>query len=364
MTIYMGLMSGTSMDGIDAAVIEVETQRLIGGLTRPYDQDVRDQLMTVASGIAVTPAKLWQLHTVLGRQFAAAANDLLQLTNLKAHEVTAIGSHGQTICHDATAAIPYTIQLGCPHMISELTGITVVADFRTRDLVIGGQGAPFAPLYHHALFAASYPALAIVNIGGISNVTFVSQDEPTSGYDIGPGNCLMDEWIHQQKNKGYDDNGAYAASGTVIPALLSDMLADDYFKLPYPKSICKSYFSLNWLQAFLKPEYAPQDVQASLLALTAHTIAEAILASDYPIQRVAICGGGAHNNALLYKMRDLLPNVVITSTKELGIDADFLEAMMFAWLAHQTLNKTPLDLSHITGAKKPAILGAIYPASL
>ncbi len=360
MTIYMGLMSGTSMDGIDAALIDVETHRLIGGLTRPYDTEVRDQLMAIATGMAVTPAYLWQLHTLLGRQFAAAANDLLRLTKLSVHDVTAIGSHGQTISHDAAAHIPYTIQLGCPHTISELTGLTVVADFRTRDMVIGGQGAPFAPLYHQALFAGGHPALAVVNMGGIANVTFISKDAPTSGYDTGPGNCLMDAWIQLHKHQSFDAGGAYASSGEVIPELLSAMLADDYFKLEPPKSICKSYFSIDWLQAFLKPNYAPQDVQASLLALTAQTTVDAILTTPRAVQCVALCGGGAHNTALLHELRTLLPQVKVLNTQDLGVDPDFLEAMMFAWLAHQSLTATRLDLSHITGAGKPAILGAIY----
>lgn len=360
MTIYMGLMSGTSMDGIDAALIDVETHRLIGGLTRPYDTEVRDQLLAIAPGMAVPPADLWQLHTLLGRQFAAAANDLLRLTKLSARDVTAIGSHGQTISHDAAAQIPYTIQLGCAHTISELTGLTVVADFRTRDMVIGGQGAPFAPLYHQALFASTYPALAVVNMGGIANVTFISKDAPTSGYDTGPGNCLMDAWIQLHKQQSYDAGGAYALSGVVIPELLCAMLADGYFKLEPPKSICKSYFSIDWLQDFLKPNYAPQDVQASLLALTAQTTADAILTAPRAIQCVALCGGGAHNTTLLKELRALLPQVEVLSTQDLGVDPDFLEAMMFAWLAHQSLTETRLDLSHITGAGKPAILGAIY----
>lgn len=360
MSIYLGLMSGTSMDGIDAALIEVTTHRLLGGITRAYSQEAYDLVQAVMTAPAVTLAQVWQLHALLGIEFAAAANQLLKQCRYDPKLVTAIGSHGQTIRHDVACVAPYTIQLACPHTIAEATGITVVADFRTRDMVLGGQGAPLAPLYHQALFATAEPSLAVVNIGGIANITFLPQQGVTYGYDVGPGNCLMDAWIERQLGKKYDQDGAYAAQGHVIPELLQAMLADEYFHLPHPKSICKTYFSLTWLQQWLRPEHAPQDVQASLLALTAHCIAQTIIDSQVAIQRLALCGGGAHNQALLASLKQALPHIQVHNTQDLGINPDFLEAMMFAWLAHQTLTDTHLDLSHITGARKPAILGAIY----
>jgi anhydro-N-acetylmuramic acid kinase len=217
-------------------------------------------------------------------------------------------------------------------------------------------------LYHQEVFGQDATPLAVVNLGGIANMTVLSQRIQTYGYDLGPGNCLMDAWIQKQLGQPYDRNGAYAAQGVVIPELLEGLLTDDYFQLPYPKSVCKSYFSLAWLQRWLRPNYAAQDVQATLLALTVKTIVQALNMNVLPIQRLAVCGGGAHNQAVLGHLRRWLPEVLVKSTKDLGVDPDFLEAMMFAWLAHQTLTGTPLDLTHITGAMKPTILGAIYPA--
>lgn len=362
MSIYLGLMSGTSMDGIDAALIDVTTHRLLGGISRAYSQEAYDRVQAVMTAPMVTLAQIWQLHALLGKEFAVTANELLKQCQYDPKSVTAIGSHGQTIRHDVATVAPYTVQLACPHTIADATGITVVADFRTRDIVVGGQGAPLAPLYHQALFGTAGSSLAVVNVGGIANITFLSQPGMTYGYDVGPGNCLMDAWIEQQLGKKYDQDGDYAARGHVIPELLQTMLTDAYFDLPHPKSICKTYFSLTWLQQWLKPSYAPPDVQATLLALTAHCIAQTIRDTQVVIQRLALCGGGAHNQALLASLKQALPHVEVHSTQDLGIDPDFLEAMMFAWLAHQTLSDTYLDLSHITGARKPVILGAIYKA--
>ena len=362
MSIYLGLMSGTSMDGIDAALVDVTTHRLLGGLTKAYSPEVYDRIQNLMIAETITLPQVWQLNTLIGKQFGDAANDLLQQCGYDCKAVTAIGSHGQTILHDVVAATPYTIQLACPHTIAEATGLTVVADFRTRDVVLGGKGAPFAPLYHQEVFGQDATPLAVVNLGGIANMTVLSQRIQTYGYDLGPGNCLMDAWIQKQLGQPYDRNGAYAAQGVVIPELLEGLLTDDYFQLPYPKSVCKSYFSLAWLQRWLRPNYAAQDVQATLLALTVKTIVQALNMNVLPIQRLAVCGGGAHNQAVLGHLRRWLPEVLVKSTKDLGVDPDFLEAMMFAWLAHQTLTGTPLDLTHITGAMKPTILGAIYPA--
>lgn len=360
MTIYLGLMSGTSMDGIDAALVDVETHQLLGGLTQAYSQEAYDKIQMLMTGDNISLAQIWQLNTLLGKEFAGAANALLQQSQYEHTAVVAIGSHGQTIQHDVSATTPYTIQLACPHTIAELTKLPVVADFRTRDLVVGGQGAPFAPLYHQALFGRSNEALAIVNIGGIANITFLSPKKPSYGYDTGPGNCLSDLWVQAQLGKKYDEYGGYAALGQIIPDLLRALLADPYLHLPHPKSICKSYFSLAWLQEKLKPIYEPQDVQATLLELTAQTIVQAVLNSETSVQYLGMCGGGAHNLRLLQRIQTLLPQIKVNSTQDLGVDPDFLEAMMFGWLAHQTLSGIPMDLRHITGASKPAILGAIY----
>lgn len=362
MSLFIGLMSGTSMDGIDAALVDVHHHRLLGGLTRSYSPLARQHLNQILTQSVIEPRALIQLHTILGREFAEAALQLLDQTHTMAKAVTAIGSHGQTICHDAFADIPYTLQLGCPHTIAEQTGITVVADFRTRDMVLGGQGAPFAPLYHRQLFQSIAESVSVVNIGGIANLTVLTPDKPVIGYDIGPGNCLMDAWIARHQEARFDLGGAWAASGQVIESLLAQLLADDFFQQLPPKSIGKEYFSLSWLsERFAINRYPPQDVQATLLALTATLISRACQAHAPQATHLLVCGGGVHNQTLLKSIQAHLPAYQVVNTAQFGVDPDFLEAMMFAWLASQTLAHHALDLQWITGASKPAVLGAIYP---
>ncbi|MDP3704667.1 MAG: anhydro-N-acetylmuramic acid kinase [Legionellaceae bacterium] len=363
MKLYIGLMSGTSMDGIDAALVDVVDNRLIAGITRPYSQDTRLRLGAVLCGERLLPSALSQLNTVLGVAFAAAVQELLTTTDVSLADVIAIGSHGQTICHDALADIPYTIQLGCPHTISELTGMTVVADFRTRDMVLGGKGAPYAPLYHQVLFGHWADAIAVVNVGGIANITSFTVDKQVSGYDTGPGNCLMDTWVRLHLQTAYDVDGVWASTGKVISPLLDALLSDTYFQQSSPKSIGKEYFSLGWLTPYLQANYKAEDVQATLLTLTATSIARAVKHQTVQPTRLAVCGGGAHNQELLRVLKAQLPGVDVGSTQSLGVNPDYLEAMMFAWLADKTITHTPLDLSSITGSRKSAILGAIYPYS-
>ncbi|CAM2899111.1 anhydro-N-acetylmuramic acid kinase [Legionella worsleiensis] len=360
MSLYIGLMSGTSMDGIDAALVDLPSNRLEFGITQQYSDELKRQLDDVVSGNLLSLAALCQLNTLIGREFAFAVNKLLHETKISPKVIKAIGSHGQTVCHDSTSAIPYTLQLGCGHTISSLTGITVVADFRTRDMVNGGQGAPFAPLYHHELFASVDSQTSLVNIGGISNVTFIHPNQPTRGWDIGPGNCLMDAWIMRHLHKPYDAEGSWSQKGKVIEPLLSQLLNDSFFSLPSPKSIGKEYFSLSWLDKYLDDDYKPVDIQATLLALTARAIANTIRCHE-ETKQVYLCGGGAHNTHLLQTLADLLPHVRVSSIADAGYSPDYLEAMMFAWLAAKTLDKIPVNLTSITGAKKLALLGAIYP---
>lgn len=363
MALYIGLMSGTSMDGVDAVLVDLSTNQCIYGLTRPYSIEAKRFLDDVLNSTTIGLATLSQLNTLLGREFAVSVLLLLEKANCRAQDVVAIGSHGQTICHDATADIPYTVQVACPHTIAQLTGIRVVADFRTRDLVVGGQGAPFAPLYHQELFAKRKAPMAVVNIGGISNVTFLDESNITRGYDIGPGNCLMDAWINQTLKQPYDNNGAWGASGDVIQLLLSELLDDPFFKLPSPKSIGKEYFSLSWLLPKLQVNYRPVDVQATLCELTATTISSAIKDhSDRP-SSVVICGGGVHNGALLNALQRHFDQSSVVSSALFGVNPDFIEAMLFAWLAEKAIHEIPLDLMSLTGATQPVILGAIYPAS-
>lgn len=361
MALYIGLMSGTSMDGVDVVLVDVATHQCVAGLTRPYTNNARVFLDEVLRAESVALGTLTQLSGVLGREFGQAAIELLAQAQVEAKDIVAIGSHGQTICHDAAAHIPYTVQLGCPHTIAEMTGIRVVADFRTRDMVVGGQGAPFAPLYHQALFGHHTLPLTVVNIGGIANVTFLEPSQPPRGYDTGPGNCLMDVWIREIQAKPYDADGAWAGSGVVIQPLLLKMLSDPYFQQKPPKSLGKEYFSYDWLTAKLSHNEAPQDVQATLLELTAMTIAEAICQQIKKPAQVILCGGGVHNRVLHRAIQRHLNGSHVISSADLGIDPDFIEAMMFAWFAEKTIHNEPLDMTALTGAKKSVVLGAIYP---
>lgn len=364
MKLFIGLMSGTSMDGIDAALVDVESNRFIDGITRPYSGYVQTLLRNVMNGQLHSLMSISQLNTLIGKEFALAVDDLLFRNESLKRDIIAIGSHGQTICHDSFAKIPYTVQLGCAHEIAEHTGFTTVADFRTRDMVVGGQGAPFAPIYHQALFKDMQLPLALINIGGIANITYLGDDNIVKGHDIGPGNCLMDEWIDRHLGKRFDDNGEWAESGHVIPALLEQMLSDSYFQRQLPKSIGKEYFSMDWLARFLHDDYAINDIQATLLKLTGITIVSAVRQLTQSPKQVLICGGGVHNRQLIKIIEQELGDLPVKSTTELAVNADYLEAMMIAWLAEKTINNVALDMSAITGAQRKTVLGVIYPAGI
>lgn len=360
MALYVGLMSGTSMDGIDAALVDVSSNRLIHGITKQYSDQVRLSLSALMNQQELTLPALCQLNTLIGREFAAATLQLLTEAQVSAQAVVAIGSHGQTVCHDAEATVPYTLQLGCAHTISSYTGIQVVADFRTRDLVHGGQGAPFAPLYHQELLAQQKKNSAVVNVGGISNVTFIGPERATCGWDVGPGNCLLDAWILRHHRQSFDAHGAWSRQGRVIAPLLQQLLADSFFQKKAPKSIGKEYFSLQWLEQYILDSYQAVDVQATLLRLTATPIIEAISAEP-PVEQLYLCGGGVHNEHLLQTLSSLLPHIKVSSIQDIGVNPDYLEAMMFAWLAAQTVHSKSVDLRAITGTREPIILGALYP---
>jgi anhydro-N-acetylmuramic acid kinase len=354
-------MSGTSMDGIDVALVDLPSNKLVSGIIKKYSAEVQQKIQQVSEGKDFSLAEICQLNTLIGREFAGAVFQLLEEAKIPAEQIQAIGSHGQTVCHDAYATIPYTLQLGCGHTIATLTNITVVADFRTRDLVNGGQGAPFAPIYHQQLFAKPDQQVAVVNIGGIANITVLDPNAKILGWDLGPGNCLMDAWIKKQLGKSYDEAGEWAKKGKVIEPLLRDLLSDPFVCLEPPKSIGKEYYSLAWLANYLIPDYQAVDVQATLLAFTAHCIANSILSLQLStMKQLYLCGGGSHNRHLITTLSHLLPEVTVLSTESIDINPDYLEAMMFAWLASQTINQKPIALSSITGSKSPQILGAIY----
>lgn len=356
----LGLMSGTSMDGIDCALVD-QSNQFVAGMTRPYSDDLSIRLKKACDAEAISICELMALNRLVGQAFAEAVLSFLQTNNLSKDDILVIGSHGQTIAHDSVASIPYTLQIGCPHTIAQMSKIPVIADFRTRDMVVGGQGAPFAPWYHEQIFKHLEQPMAVVNVGGIANISYLCS-ETTIGYDVGPGNALMDQWIQRHLGLAYDEGGQLAASGVLIPKLLSALLEDDYFHRPLPKSIGKEYFSLDWLCHYLTGNEAIADVQKTLLYLTAYAIQKALIQLNKPIKKLIVCGGGVHNLQLMRCLKDLLAPIPLQSSNEYSVSPDYMEAMMMAWLARQSYEHRFIDMSMITGAQTNTILGAYYPA--
>lgn len=364
--LFIGLMSGTSMDGIDAALVRFEDGRieLVASHSHPWPAPLIQDIRQAAENGSVRLDHLGQLDAAAGEQFAAAATALLERSGISADAVMAIGSHGQTLCHGPQAEYPYTLQIGDPNRIAEGTGITTVADFRRRDIAAGGQGAPLVPAFHHAYLHSPDENRVVVNIGGIANITLLPADaaRPVSGYDTGPGNCLMDNWTRLHRGQPYDTAGSWAAEGQLQPELLWQLLDDPYFRLPAPKSTGIEYFSLEWLRPHLADNITPADVQATLAGLTARSIADAVRRSQPDTDRLLVCGGGIHNQRLMLLLDIELPGLRIASTANYGLDPDWVEAMAFAWLARQTLRGNPGNSPAVTGAQGPRVLGGIYPA--
>lgn len=366
--LYIGMMSGTSVNSIDAVVVDLSTPQLqlIAIHEHPIPEAIRIETLRHMQPQANEMHTLYVLDHQFGHLFAQAALALLTQAELTAQQIRAIGSHGQTIRHYPFPPIPYTIQIGDPNIIAAQTGITTVADFRRRDIANGGQGAPLAPLFHAHLFSTTEENRAIVNIGGIANVTLLPKgiQQAQLGFDTGPGNGLLDSWIHLHLNQTYDKNGAWAAQGNVIPKLLTLLLSHPYFKQPAPKSTGRDHFHLTWLQQIIATAgYAtanPVDIQSTLIELTAISITEAIQHLPLSVNRIILCGGGVHNSYLVHRIQALADPIPVHRTDEFGIPADWLEAELFAWLAQQAINQRPLDFTKITGASKPAILGGIY----
>lgn len=367
--LYIGLMSGTSADAIDAALVDLETHpRLLDHFSLPLPENLRSrltQLQTPMSGELDLAGELdWQL----GELFADAALALLEKSSFSAADIRAIGSHGQTIRHRPPSAgiRGFSWQIGDPNLIAQKTGITTVADFRRRDMALGGQGAPLVPAFHKALFHSPEKDRILINIGGIANITWLGRNGEVRGFDTGPGNCLMDSWVLQHQRRAYDDDGRWANQGSVNHALLAKLLSYSYFSLKAPKSTGREEFNLQWLEEYLQasPPLAPQDVQASLLELTAGSISEAIkpilIATNTEIY---VCGGGAYNSRLIQRLQEMLTGNQVSTTQELGLAPDWIEAMAFAWLAQQTLEGKPGNLCKVTGASEQTILGGIFPGS-
>ena len=356
---YIGLMSGTSVDGVDAVVADFSDDkvRTLGHVHLPFAPDLRAQLQGLMQSGADEVERAGDASVVLAHAYAEVVAQLLAKTNLAAKDIAAIGAHGQTIRHRPERG--FTTQLNAPAHLSELTGIAVVADFRSRDVAAGGQGAPLVPAFHAAVFQGEEPR-AVVNIGGISNVTLLPARgslEPVRGFDTGPGNTLLDAWCERHTGNAFDESGAWSANGRVDASLLTRLLADPYFAQPAPKSTGREHFNAAWLDAMLAADgraLVAVDVQATLVALTAKSINDALRAHD--VASCFVCGGGVFNGPLL---RALLG---AQSTAALGIDPMQVEALAFAWLARQCFMSAPGNVPAVTGAKGPRVLGAVYPA--
>ena len=368
--LYLGLMSGTSLDGVDCALVDLSGPPALAA-TRflPYPPGLRDALLELSQSGSDELERAGRLSVELSALYATAVNGLLAEAGIEAAGIAAIGCHGQTVRHRPESG--FTVQLVNPALLAERTGIMVVADFRSRDIAAGGQGAPLVPAFHAVCFRSTQRHRVVVNIGGIANLTDLPAppNGAVSGFDSGPGNILLDVWASQHLGTHCDRDGRLASTGTVIPDLLERMLNDEYFDRPPPKSTGRERFNAKWLAAKLGDErdyrhagHAAADVQATLAELTARTIAGAIERCCPGAEDVFACGGGVHNPDLMRRLQAGLGDRHLATTDALGVPADWVEAMAFAWLARQALNRSSGNLPEVTGARGPRVLGAVYPA--
>ncbi len=364
---YIGLMSGTSLDGVDTVLVGFDQLKpiLLSSYVHPIEPDLRETLLeTIHPEWQGSLADIGILNQRLGKLFADAVCSLIKNNDIEQKSITAIGSHGQTLWHQPIGKHPFSLQLGDPSIIAEQTGITTIADFRSRDIAAGGQGAPLVPAFHKELLTDIDKNRVILNIGGIANITILPSSASTqmvSGYDTGPGNGLLDAWIAKHQKMSYDKNGNWAKSGTINEKILTKLLEEPYFSLPSPKSTGKELFNLTWLESLIGNQLLqekPENIQATLTELTAITISHNVINCD----ELYVCGGGAQNSNLIEQLKFHLPNTEIDSTAKLGIDPDWMEAIAFAWLAKQAYERRSGNLPAVTGARGERILGAIYPA--
>jgi anhydro-N-acetylmuramic acid kinase len=370
--LYVGLMSGTSVDAIDSALLRcgANGSELLHTHQHAIPADIRHKITQLSHSGVDEIEQMGVLDRQLGQLFAAATLELLTCASILPAQVRAIGSHGQTIRHrppsgENTGTSCFTLQIGDPNTIAEITGITTVADFRRRDIAAGGEGAPLAPAFHAAAFSCKGVNRAIVNIGGFANITILAGSELLSGFDTGPGNTLLDHWILRHEGKPFDQDGIWSAGGEVLPELLERFLSHPYFAKTGPRSTGKEAFNLGWLEQCLGglSEPSPQDVQATLAELTAISIARGAQGSDVDIAEMYICGGGAHNTDLRHRLQRHLPQCALEDTRAIGMHPDWVEAATFAWLASRSLEAMAGNAPVVTGAAGPRILGGIYPGS-
>jgi anhydro-N-acetylmuramic acid kinase len=374
--IYIGLMSGTSLDGVDgiAAQFQGDKPQVLAHASLPFDAALRNELLALNSSGNNELHRAALAGNALARTYAQVVQLLLSDTGLSAHQVKAMGAHGQTVRHQPQAfdGTGYTLQINNPALLTELSGIDVVADFRSRDLAAGGQGAPLVPAFHKSVFGRRGEAVAVLNIGGIANLSFIdpttTPGSAVTGFDSGPGNVLLDLWCQRHTSKAYDAAGQWAATGQVIPALLQRMLRDPYFAKAPPKSTGRDLFHVNWLHAHLQ-DFAnanPEDVQATLVELTATPLINCVFSyekhSDQKLQHLLVCGGGAYNSYLMQRIQALLPALHVESTAAHGLPPLQVEACAFAWLAKRFTERRAGNLPAVTGARNERVLGALYPA--
>ena len=355
-------MSGTSLDGVDAALVDFGggTLHCVGTHYLEFPTPLRAEILALHEAGTNELQRAALLANTLAEHYGTAVRTLLARTHTPSNDVLAIGCHGQTVRHAPQDG--YTLQINNPALLAELSGIRVVADFRSRDVAAGGQGAPLVPAFHDDVFRHPEHHRVIANIGGIANLTDLAPGRTVRGFDCGPGNMLLDAWAQRHLGKPMDENGRWAASGRLIPELLQRMLAHPFIAAAPPKSCGREQFNLAWLDGCLTGDEEAADVQASLATLTALSLSSALRTWCGPADELFVCGGGAHNQTLLAALTAALPGTRIGLTDELGLPADWVEAVAFAWLARQTLDGRPGNLPEVTGARGPRILGAIYPA--
>ncbi|MCB1615667.1 MAG: anhydro-N-acetylmuramic acid kinase [Pseudomonadales bacterium] len=365
-SIFIGLMSGTSVDGVDCVAVDFRqnTLSIINTAFTQYPDNIRKQITGLFQPGSDEIRRTGELDIVLGALYADAVLDLISKSKIRPANIAAIGCHGQTVrhCPPSDSRLGFTLQIGNPHIIAQKTGITTIADFRSADMASGGQGAPLVPAFHRAVFHSSKKDRVILNIGGIANITILKKNGSVYGFDTGPGNTLLDNWIQKTLGEHYDKNGDWSAGGQMHKELLKNLLSDTYLQAPAPKSTGPEHFNLGWLQKKLADFQAipDRDIQATLVHLTAESITTAINTLDETVDEVFVCGGGSHNTHLMQTIQNKLLPITVDTTSSLGVDADWVEAVAFAWLAKCRIEMKPGNLPLVTGARRPAILGAIY----
>ena len=362
--VYIGLMSGTSLDGADGVLVDFSNPelRVLASATKAFSSDFRSELLALNSPSGNELHRAALAANQLTEVYASVVASILEQTRLTAKDIRAIGAHGQTVRHQPTQG--YTIQLNNPALLAERTGIEVVADFRSRDVAAGGQGAPLVPAFHQSVFGQRNQATLVLNIGGISNLSILPANGSVLGFDCGPGNALIDAWCLQHTGQRFDEGGLWAASGKVIPALLASLLNDPYFAMPPPKSTGRDLFSLTWLKAKLAPftGQSPVDVQNTLTEFTAKACVAGANGYLNNSEELIVCGGGAFNHYLMQRLQVRLPSLKVVTSNAHGLPPLQVEAAAFAWLARQSVNRLPGNLPSVTGAAGLRVMGAIYPA--